>query len=518
MFSLIELRVCGGLLRIVHAVIEASPTLLCGLVIAGVLRRMIGARDLRRLFGVGTRTELPRAWIVGMLLPVCSLGVIPVARELRRSGVPAATVLAFVLAAPLLNPLSVLYGLTLSEPWMIFGFVMGSLIVSVGAGLAWRRWFAADADVTQADTDRPCPPGIRRLAAVVASSARECAGPTLAYCLIAMVGVGLVGALVPGGFLQHTMRHHDPLSVPLMALLAVPVYASPMKAMMVLGLMFEHGNSVGAAYVLFVLGAGLNLGVIAWIMVTYGVRRTLPWFAMVIMLTVGLAYAGERPLYFSPQEEDHTHAFDEFGSPFFDNGGGFDRNIILTNLADRLQAYEIVSLAGLAALFVLGLALRLRGSQPAAVPAVAALPTEPAERLRYWDRPIPPPVLAGVALLGFVILATIGAYVYYPSAPTVFDEVRGVKANALTAVLCGDTPVAVRSIRRWDDLTRRLEVGVVLRGGTLSREARLRADELRDRLEEVRDALNAGKLAEAKAMVSKVEKAHDRCRDIYLGD
>ena len=63
----------------------------------------------RRLFGRGVRGAV-RGWAIGMVLPVCSLGVIPVARELRRGGVPGGTVLAFVLTAPLLNPISFLYG------------------------------------------------------------------------------------------------------------------------------------------------------------------------------------------------------------------------------------------------------------------------------------------------------------------------------------------------------------------------------------------------------------------------
>jgi uncharacterized membrane protein YraQ (UPF0718 family) len=515
MFDLMQIRLCGGLLRIVHAVIEASPTLVCGLIIAGVLRRMVGPREVCRLFGVGRRSELPRAWILGMLLPVCSLGVIPVARELRRSGVPASTVLAFALSAPLLNPMSVLYGLTLSEPWLIFAFVMGSLVVALGAGLAWKRWFAASSDIPSAEVEPPRRPGLGRLVAVVASAAREAAGPTLAYCAIALLGVGLLSMLVPATSLQHLMRHDDLRSPALMALIAFPVYASPMKAMMVLGLMFEHGNSAGASYVFFVLGAGVNLGVVAWAAATYGIRRALPWFALVVGLTLALGYACERPLYFSPHEEDHTHAFDEFCCQFLDNGGGFDRGIILTNLADRLQAYEIVSLAALACLLLLGAALRLRGQRQ-----TVSAPEEPlpSKALRPWERPIPGPVLGVIALVGFAFLATIGAYVYYPEARTVFEEVRGVKANALTAVLSGDKPVAIRSIRIWDDLTRRLEVGVFLRRGKLSLDERLRADELRDRLEEVRDALNAGKYADAKAMVWKVEKAHERCRDAYMDE
>src|SRR5437016_2125671 len=85
---------------------EASTTLVCGFLIAGVMRRMLGSAGTRRLFGGPGLKGLLRAWAVGTLLPVCSLGVLPIAREMRRAGVPSGTVLAFVLAAPHINPLS----------------------------------------------------------------------------------------------------------------------------------------------------------------------------------------------------------------------------------------------------------------------------------------------------------------------------------------------------------------------------------------------------------------------------
>ena len=54
---------------------------------------------------------------------------------MRRAGrPPAATVLAFVLATPQLNPLSLLYGLTLSEPVVIVCFVVATMLLAIAGG------------------------------------------------------------------------------------------------------------------------------------------------------------------------------------------------------------------------------------------------------------------------------------------------------------------------------------------------------------------------------------------------
>src|ERR1700757_2193813 len=118
-------------LRTGQVAVESSMTLLCGLLVAGVMRRMLGAEGTRRLFGGPGWKGLFRAWAVGTVLPVCSLGVIPIAREMRRAGVPSGTILAFVLAAPHINPLSFLYGLTMSEPVVIICFAGGSLLIAL---------------------------------------------------------------------------------------------------------------------------------------------------------------------------------------------------------------------------------------------------------------------------------------------------------------------------------------------------------------------------------------------------
>ena len=112
----------GAALRFVQMLFQATPTIVVGLLVAGVFRRLLGHEGTRRVFGDNTWRSLPQAWAVGMLLPICSLGVIPILREMRRAGVSGGAILAFGLTAPLFNPISVLYGLTLAKPIVIFTF------------------------------------------------------------------------------------------------------------------------------------------------------------------------------------------------------------------------------------------------------------------------------------------------------------------------------------------------------------------------------------------------------------
>ncbi len=111
-----EVIVFGGLVRALQALASATPTILIGLFIASILRYYVGHEGTRRLFGGESLRSLPQSWLIGMLLPVCSIGVLPILREMKRAGVRAGSITAFAVSAPLFNPLSLLYGLTLYVP------------------------------------------------------------------------------------------------------------------------------------------------------------------------------------------------------------------------------------------------------------------------------------------------------------------------------------------------------------------------------------------------------------------
>ena len=78
---------------------EASPWLLLGLVIAGLMKAWLPNKLLSKHLGQGT-TAITKAAFIGAPLPLCSCGVIPVATELRRGGASAAATSSFLVATP----------------------------------------------------------------------------------------------------------------------------------------------------------------------------------------------------------------------------------------------------------------------------------------------------------------------------------------------------------------------------------------------------------------------------------
>ena len=78
---------------------EASPWLLLGLLIAGLMKAWVPSEVLSKHLGQG-KTAIIKAALIGAPLPLCSCGVIPVATELRRSGASASATSSFLVATP----------------------------------------------------------------------------------------------------------------------------------------------------------------------------------------------------------------------------------------------------------------------------------------------------------------------------------------------------------------------------------------------------------------------------------
>ena len=502
------------LLRIGQTAVESSSTLFVGFFVAAVMRRMLGPESTRNLFGGEGLKGLFRAWVIGSLLPVCSLGVIPVAREMRRAGVPTATILAFVLAAPQLNPLSFLYGLTLSEPIVIICFVIATMLLAISGGELWKRVFEKPSDsLLPCDEPMP-PPGIKRLISVVVSAAKETVSPSMGYILIGILFTGLFAGLLPPSALSNTMRHDDWKSPALMALISLPAYSGVLPGMMRIGLIFEHGNSTGAAFLLFELGVGFNLGLIVWAMSELGWRRGMLWLLMICVLVLGVGYLMEQPLYFAKEEAVHTHAFDDWTSPF-PYGSNVSYEVVLGKLMQKVEVLEPVALGGLLFLFILGTSLSCFDRAGQVEKWLTTHPPVSEAPVGVLNRGVPGPVLGIVALLGLVVFSLVALYIYYPDTKQAFSDIIRVRTDVSVAVRTGKKDEAIRRIQQWDLLTRKLQVGVFIRTGSMDPEVGKITEDLRERLEDLRDALLADDLAKAKELLPIVEKAYGKFRACF---
>lgn len=516
---MIQVILAGAIQRVAEVGLRAAPTVICGLVVAAIFRDLMGTKRTRDLFEGSYGWGLFKSWALGMLLPVCSLGVIPIIIELRRAKVQGGSVMAFALTAPLFNPLSVLFGLTLADPFVLFVFCLGSLAVVTGLGVLWDKVFfrnlsvAEDkATIDQVSASEMATPGWRRIVGVMVTTCRESVGTILAYLVITMVGVALITALLPSGRLQMAAEHGDVFAPAFMAFVAIPVYTAPMTVMMQLSSMFQHGNSIGAAFSLLVLGAGLNVGLVVWMLRNHPWKPTLGALVSLVALVLVIAYSFDKPLYDTRVESaGHTHAFDNYCNPFIESNPNVWGQLV-QNLKDGIKVEEIVG--GFAWLVVLAAGgLLLVFDRQARIDAWLR---KPVERIQSrWDIDLPPWALGGVSLLGLVVASIVSCFIYYPPRKTVLDEMRVVHAEVFSAANAGDWDTALYWIPIYEDWSHKLRVGMYVRGENVSRYQIAKVRVLLEELERLEHEVEDEDLPESQRRVRRLNVAMSRLKDAF---
>jgi uncharacterized membrane protein YraQ (UPF0718 family) len=95
-------------------VLEAAPFLLLGSLLSSLIAVFAGDKAFLRMAEKPLPVQIVLGLFAGLLLPTCECGIVPVARRLLRKGVPTGAAIPFMLAGPVVNPVS------LAATWVAF--------------------------------------------------------------------------------------------------------------------------------------------------------------------------------------------------------------------------------------------------------------------------------------------------------------------------------------------------------------------------------------------------------------
>ncbi len=118
--------------------IEAAPFLLLGSLASGLIAEFVTADDIARLFPRNKIAGAAAGALLGMIFPVCECGVVPVVRRLYQKGFPISAGIAFLLGAPVINPIVIASTYAAFGLGPIFwGRITFTLLVATGVSLVF---------------------------------------------------------------------------------------------------------------------------------------------------------------------------------------------------------------------------------------------------------------------------------------------------------------------------------------------------------------------------------------------
>jgi uncharacterized membrane protein YraQ (UPF0718 family) len=109
--------------------IEAVPFLLAGTIASGAIEVLVSRERMLSLIPNNPVVAALTGSMLGFVFPVCECGVVPVTRRLFHKGMPLSMGVAYMLAAPVINPI------VIASTWTAFG--LGNVLLArVGLTLA----------------------------------------------------------------------------------------------------------------------------------------------------------------------------------------------------------------------------------------------------------------------------------------------------------------------------------------------------------------------------------------------
>ncbi len=146
--------------------IEAVPFLLLGTLASGMVEVFFNQEELARLLPRQPFLAALTGSLMGLFLPVCECGVVPLTRRLFQKGVPSAVGISFLLAAPVINPV------VIASTYAAFGFspvFWGRIALTLGIAVITGLVFSLQPDVNQILRDPiPVPVGLAEAPLVLA--------------------------------------------------------------------------------------------------------------------------------------------------------------------------------------------------------------------------------------------------------------------------------------------------------------------------------------------------------------
>lgn len=277
--------------------------LLWGFLFAGVLSLFFTPERVERLLGrqAGWRAVV-WAVLLGVPLPLCSCGVLPVAAGLRKGGASKGATAGFLLATPQtgLDSIFATYALLGSSFAVVRPLV--ALLSGLTGGWLIEQLDAKETTPTHKETQR-------RVEAAQEATTKGTKGSNAkallkmvahvvhyAFCLLGNVarplalGLGISAAIlafVPPNGLVGAWLANDWVAFPVMLLVGLPLYVcSTASIPMALALMAK-GLSPGAALIFLIAGPALNGASLTTLWTLLGRKATALFLAVVAVFAVG---------------------------------------------------------------------------------------------------------------------------------------------------------------------------------------------------------------------------------------
>jgi uncharacterized protein len=271
---------------------EASMWLVISFVVGGIMHSLIDPLRMQRSLGNRRLSAVVKATSSGLLLPICSCGVIPIGLSLYYSGAYLGPTLAFMTATPIINPAAVilaysLLGWKIATIYLITGFAAPILIGVIANHIGGPELVVPGVEGGAGQVALPTAPRqplMRKLTSGLRWGFLELGTMVSRYVVLGMLIAGLILTAVPPSFIQSYLGNLGALSLVGAAVLGGVMYVCAVGHIPFIAAIVAGGAAPGLAITFLLAGAATNVPELLSIYRTIG-RRAVLIYALTLLLT-----------------------------------------------------------------------------------------------------------------------------------------------------------------------------------------------------------------------------------------
>jgi uncharacterized membrane protein YraQ (UPF0718 family) len=263
---------------------EMSPYLLFGFLVAGILSMLVSQRLVERHLGGRGIWPVLKASLLGVPLPLCSCGVIPVSMSLHKHGAGKGSTISFLISTPQTGMDSILVTLSLLGPiFAIFRPIAAFVTGIIGGVLVdLLNPVSKEGQPVPAKCTDECYGGAenRKIARGLKFAFVTLPGDIGGAMLAGLVIAAFISVLVPDDFFAEKLGTGI-FAMVVMMIMGIPMYVCASASVPIAAALILKGLTPGAALVFLMTGPATNAATFVTIWKTLGRATAITYLATI---------------------------------------------------------------------------------------------------------------------------------------------------------------------------------------------------------------------------------------------
>jgi len=291
--------------------IDMAPYLLIGLIFVGILHVFIKEQFITKHIGKNNILSIVKASLLGVPLPLCSCGVLPMAIQLKKNGASNGAVISFLISTPQTGVDSIIatYGL-LGLPFAIFR-PFAALISGIIGGVLINIFVKEELNFGVNDKSTTCNSDTchshdnneneihlhsnkvsvsNKIKNLFKYAFGEFLDDISVHFLIGLVVATFITIMIPNDFFEKLGLNSGLISMIIMIVIGLPMYICSTSSIPIAIVLLIKGFSPGAAFVFLFVGPVTNAASIAMLSKTLGKKLTSLYLLVVALLAIAFGY------------------------------------------------------------------------------------------------------------------------------------------------------------------------------------------------------------------------------------